>query len=285
MSTVETTAPAAPSTQPLAGAGARPVRRTRKAGVGEKVGRLLLDQGLPWISLGVGLILWEIVGQARVVRFIPPLTDVLNAWVDMYRTGRLDAVGATINAFAWGFGIALVLGVITGVAMARSKLIEYVLDPYIDAFMTIPSSALIPLYLVLFGLGWETRVVVVFMHSYFVIVINTIAGARAAEQTLLEMGRAFGAREGALIQKIVMPAALPLLLTGVRLGFGRGVRGIINGETILASVGIGQLLIRYGRTFQVEYLYGVVFTIVILAVIGTTVLALMERHFTRWQKP
>lgn len=282
MSTVEvgtTAPPVAPVEAPP-----RPLRRVRRATAGERIVRFLADPALPWISLFVGLVLWEIVGQARVVRFIPPLSDVLAAWLDMFRTGRLDAIGATINAFAWGFGIALITGVITGIAMARNKLIEYVLDPYIDAFMTIPSSALIPLYLVLFGLGWETRVVVVFMHSYFVIVINTIAGARAAEETLLEMGRAFGAREGALIQKIVMPAAIPLLLTGVRLGFGRGIRGIINGETILASVGIGQLLIRYGRTFQVEYLYGVVLTIVILAVIGTTVLALMERYFTRWQK-
>lgn len=260
-----------------------PVRFRRRGRLGRAT-RILSDQGLPWLSLAIGLALWEVLGQARAFSFLPPLSDVLLALRDLWVSGRLNALGATLQAFGIGFAVSLVLGIATGIAMARNRLVEYVLDPYIDAFMTIPSSALIPLYLVLFGLGTETRVVVVFMHAYFVVVVNTIAGARSVDQNLVEMARAFGAREGDLIRKIVLPSAFPLLLTGVRLGFGRGVRGIINGETILASVGIGQLLIRYGRSFQMENLYAVVLTIVLLAVIGTTAVGLIERSTTRWQK-
>lgn len=263
---------------------ATPRRYTRRRGRTERALRATLDHGLPWFSLALGFVLWELVGQARWFTFVPPFSQVLAAFESLLRSGRLNALGTTLQSLSIGFGLALVLGIGTGVAMARNRLIEYVLDPYIDAFMTIPSSALIPLYLVLFGLGAETRVVVVFMHAYFVIVVNTLAGARAAEASLLEMARAFGARETELIKKVVMPAAFPLVLTGVRVGFGRGIRGIINGETILASVGIGQLLIRYGRTFQVDYVYSIVLTIVVLAVAGTTVIALLERHATRWQK-
>lgn len=246
--------------------------------------RLLLGPGLPWISFGAGLLLWEAVGRAGWYGFLPPFSAVLAAFAELIASGRIWAIRLTLESLAIGFGLSLVLGIVTGVAMARSRLLEYVLDPWIDAFMTIPSSALIPLYLILFGLGAETRVVIVFMHAYFVVVINTLAGARAVDPHLVEMARAFGAREGEMIRKIVLPSALPLVLTGVRLGFGRAVRGIINGETILASVGIGQLLIRYGRSFQMESLYAVVLTIIILAVAGTTLVGVLERRLTRWQK-
>jgi NitT/TauT family transport system permease protein len=225
-----------------------------------------------------------VVGRAGLFTFLPPISGIMEAFWSLYTAGRLDALGTTVQTLLIGFGLSLVLGLATGIAMARSRLIEYVLDPYIDAFMTIPSSALIPLYLVLFGLGAETRVVVVFMHAYFVIVVNTIAGARAADPTMIEMARSFGARELTVIRQVVWPAALPLVLTGIRLGLGRGIRGVINAETILASVGIGQLLIRYGRTFQMEQLYSVVLTIVLLSVLGTTAIALIERSTTRWQR-
>ncbi len=246
--------------------------------------RGLLDQALPWISLAIGLIVWEVVGQTGAFSFLPPVSAVLAAFWTMATTGRLDALGVTLQSLAIGYALSVALGVATGVVMARNRLVQYVLDPYIDAFMTIPSSALIPVYLVIFGLGAEARVAVVFMHTYFVIVVNTVAGAKAVDANLVEMARAFGAREGTLLRKVVLPAALPLLVTGLRLGFGRAVRGIINAETILASVGIGQLLIRYGRTFQMENLYSTVLVIVIVAVVGTTAIGFVERSSTRWQR-
>ena len=249
-----------------------------------RTARGLLDQALPWISLAIGLIVWEIVGQTGVFSFLPPVSAVLAAFWTMATTGKLDALGVTLQSLAIGYALSVALGVATGVAMARNRLVQYVLDPYIDAFMTIPSSALIPVYLVIFGLGAEARVAVVFMHTYFVIVVNTVAGAKSIDSNLVEMARAFGAREGTLLRKVVLPAALPLLVTGLRLGFGRAVRGIINAETILASVGIGQLLIRYGRTFQMENLYSTVLVIVIVAVVGTTALGFVERSSTRWQR-
>ena len=271
----ETTADAVASTS---------IHRHHHVGPLARVQRFLLGSALPWLALGVGLLVWEAVGQAGWYTFLPPFSGVLGAFSDLITSGRIWAIRLTLESLAMGFGLSLVLGMVTGIAMARSALLEYVLDPWVDAFMTIPSSALIPLYLILFGLGTETRVVIVFMHAYFVVVINTLAGARAVDAHLIEMARAFGAREGEIIRKIVLPSALPLVLTGIRLGFGRAVRGIINGETILASVGIGQLLIRYGRSFQMESLYAVVLTIVIMAVIGTTLVGYLEKRLTRWQK-
>lgn len=246
--------------------------------------RAALDQLLPWLALGAGLVLWEALGRLRLFTFLPPLSAVLETLWTLAVTGRLAGATATLESLGIGFALSATLGIATGVAMARSRLIEYVLDPYIDAFMTIPSSALIPLYLVMFGLGAETRVVVVFMHAYFIIVVNTLAGARAVDPQWLEMARAFGAREGELIRRVVLPAALPLVLTGLRLGFGRAVRGAINAETILASVGLGQLLIRYGRSFQMEELYAVVITVLAIAVVGTSAIGLVERAATRWQR-
>ncbi|MCC6177091.1 MAG: ABC transporter permease [Chloroflexi bacterium] len=264
--------------------GSPAIRRAHPVDLATRVRRVVLGPLLPWLSFGVGLIVWEIVGRAGWYSFMPPLSGVLEAFVELFTSGRILSIRLTLESLTIGFVLSLVLGIGTGLAMARSRLVEYVLDPYIDAFMTIPSSALIPLYLILFGLGAETRVVIVFMHAYFIVVINTLAGARAVDVHLVEMARAFGASEKELIRKIVLPSALPLVLTGVRLGFGRAVRGIINGETILASVGIGQLLIRYGRSFQMEALYAVVLTIILIAVIGTTLVGLLERRFTRWQK-
>ena len=107
----------------------------------------------------------QVVGRAGWYTFLPPFSGVLTAFGELITSGRIWAIRLTLESLSIGFGLSLVLGIITGIAMARSPLLEYVLDPWIDAFMTIPSSALIPLYLILFGLGPETRVVIVFMHQ------------------------------------------------------------------------------------------------------------------------
>lgn len=234
-------------------------------------------------SLGITALIWEAVGRAAIFNFLPPLSEVVTAFVDIVRSGRLAMLAVSLQSLATGFGLALVLGIPLGVLMARSAALRYLVGPYVNLMLSLPTSALVPVFMIVFGLGAETRVVVIFVYSFFIIVVNAEAGARGTDPAYLEMARSFGASERDILRRIVLPSALPLLLAGVRVGIGRAVRGMVNGEAIIAVVGIGALVIRYGRSFQMDYLYAVILVIVGLSLAANGLVQVFERRALRWQ--
>lgn len=237
------------------------------------------------LSLAVAAIVWEAVGRAGTFAFVPPFSAVIEALVELIGSGRLGVLGTSLQSLAIGFGAALVLGIPLGLAMARSRTLAYVAGPYVNAMLSLPTSALVPLFMILFGLGAETRVAVVFVYSFFVIVVNAQAGAQGTDPAFVEMARSFGAREPDVVRRVVLPSALPLLLAGIRVGVGRAIRGMVNGEAIISVVGIGALVMRYGRTFQMESLYAVILVIVSLSLVANGALLALERRLLRWQRP
>ncbi len=249
--------------------------------------------GAVQILVALFLILcWEGLGRTSRFAILPALSGIMRAWWSILFTRKPGGTAGTLpenlllsgEALLAGGGLALSTGILLGTLMARYRKVEYLFDFYINAFMSAPTAAFIPIIVVIFGLGFTARVVVIFLYSFFVVCLNTFTGMRHVDRSLVEMARSFGASERQLFWKVMMPGAVPLIMAGVRLGIGRAVKGVINAEALFAIVGLGGMVILYSNAFDMEKLYAVIFTIVALAYILIKSVHLLERRLTRWQE-
>ncbi|MPZ53385.1 MAG: ABC transporter permease subunit [Acidimicrobiia bacterium] len=255
----------------------RPVVLTARSRTG-----VVLKKLLPVISIATFLVILEIIGRLELSSVVPPVTEAVGTFFELLEGGHLEQFTVSLQALGMGFGLALVLGLAVGTLTTVSRTLDYVLEPYINGFMSMPTSALIPVLMLIFGLGQTTRVVVVFLYAFFMIVVNTQAGLRQVDPAHAEMARAFGAKGTTYLRFVTIPTALPLILTGLRLGVSRALKGMINSETIISVTGIGALIIRFGRTFDVSGLYAVILIIIVMAVLLTSLIRIVETKTGRW---
>lgn len=246
--------------------------------------RLLLSNGaLSVWSVLVVLVLWEIAGHLEVSFMLPPLSDVISAMVDVW--GRSDvqqSVLDTARSLAIGFTMAITGGIAVGLLMGRFRVAEWAFDMYVNLFLSLPLIALIPIFLLLFGFGERAVIAIVVVYTFFVVVVNTFTGVRSVDNSLVEMAESFGAREHQLVRRVVLPAALPLMLTGVRIGVGRSIKGIIIAEQVVGLVGIGGLIQRYGGAFQIEELYAIIIPIGLFGLLAMESVRVMEWYALPW---
>jgi len=158
-----------------------------------------------------------------------------------------------------------VLGIGIGTAIGLSRIARLTRGPFIDALMSASMTAFVPLFILLFGLGIETRIIVVIAFAFFPIVVNTQAGMMAAREDLIEMARSFGAGRWEIFWKVRLPAAYDHIATGLRMGMARGVEGNITGEVLIAAVGLGALVTQYGRAFTTDRLFAIVIVIIVMS--------------------
>jgi ABC-type nitrate/sulfonate/bicarbonate transport system permease component len=236
-----------------------------------------------WIALLAGLAVWEVAGRALHYSFLPPFSKVLRAALDLIASGQiLGYLGASLVSLLIGYGLAVSAGVLLGLLMGRYRRVEYIFDPYINAFLAAPKIVFVPILYVLFGVGRGTQVAMVFLSAFFIIVINTIGGMRNVDSSCIEMARAFGASERQLFRKVLLPGALPLTMAGLRLGIGRGVKGMIKGEMFIALFGLGALLRKYGGRFDSARVFAILLVVVGVALLCSFAVRLLEDRFTAW---
>ena len=233
----------------------------------------------------VGLALgWELVGRLDVSMFVPPLSRVAVVWWQLLGDGTLArAASSSLASLAKGFVPAAALGVVVGLAMGRFAPVRHLLDGWVNALMSAPLSALVPVLIALFGVRDTVVAASVFMFSFFVIVVNTMAGVRATDRSLVEMARAFGAGEAALFGRIYLPVALPAVMLGLRLGVVQAVKGMVVGEMLISLVGLGERLIYYGNTFLITELYAVILSVLALALLTAQAAQAVDRALVRWK--
>lgn len=241
------------------------------------------DLGRTGLAAIAGLILgWELLGRLDVSMFVPPLSQVAAAWWTLAADGTLArAAASSLLSLVKGFVPAALLGVAVGLAMGRFALVRGVLDGWVNALMSAPLSALVPVLIALFGIRDTVVAATVFMFSFFVIVVNTSTGVRGTERSLVEMARAFGAGELALFGRIYLPAALPAIMLGLRLGIVQAVKGMVVGEMLISLVGLGERLIYYGNTFLITELYAVILSVLVLALLASQAAQACERALVR----
>ena len=232
-----------------------------------------------FLSLLVWFALWEIVGRTGAVFLIPPFTDVLGAIGTVATSSRFgDAVVITFQAFAIGMVLALVVGIGIGFLMGRVQAIGNLMGMWANIFESSPLTAIVPALMALLGFGLPTMIVTVFLFSVWVIALDTQVGVAHVNQSLLEMGRSFGASRRQVLTKIVLFAALPEILAGIRLGLIRGVKGVIIGQLLIAIVGIGYLFERYSRGFLMAEFWALLILVFAFAFALSEAVGFFERR-------
>jgi NitT/TauT family transport system permease protein len=235
------------------------------------------------LSLFVGAVVWEVAGQLTQLRFLPPLSNVLRALVDLIASGQiLGYLAASLVSLFAGYALAVVCGVALGLLMGRYRKAEYLLDPYLYGFLAAPKLIFVPALYAIFGVSRSVQVAVVFLSAVFIIMLSTMNALRTVDVSYVEMARAFGAKERQLFWKILLPGALPLTMAGLRLGMGRAVKGMINGEMFITLFGLGALLRTYGGRFDAEKVFAILLVVVAVALVCNYIVQSIEQRLTRW---
>ena len=223
--------------------------------------------------------LWEIVGRSGASFVIPPLSAIFARIVEIVPTATfMSALAITGKTFAIGTAIAILVGIPLGVLMGRSALADKILLPWVNMFISAPLSALVPVIMVLFGLGELTIILTVMLFAIWIIVLDTRAGVRNISPSLVEMAQSFGASQLQAFGKIYLWAALPEILSGVRLGMIRAVKGVVIGQLLVSIVGFGRLFELYSSRFLMEHFWALLFVLFAFAFMLNEGLAWLERR-------
>lgn len=215
---------------------------------------------------------------------MPHPFDVLDESVKMWTDGTmLRALGESLTVLGLGFLLSATTGIAFGILLGGFRFMGRVLDPFVNAMNSTPGAAFIPLIIVWFGLYTEAKVVVVWNAALFPILINTAAGIANANKDLVEMGRAFGANRATLFWNVMVPDALPSILSGLRIGAAISTVGTVIAELTMAQSGLGGLLIAAGNRFQMDRYFAVVIVLMALGTLITALLRYAENRIGRWR--
>jgi NitT/TauT family transport system permease protein len=226
---------------------------------------------------------WEYFGrQTNPILFTYP-TAVANAAVKMIGSGELwKYLSQSLIVLFAGLGLAAVFGIALGLVMARFWVVDLALDTYITALYSIPSVALVPVLVLWFGFEMTAKTAIVFLFTFFPIVINTYQGVKNVDDRLIEVGRAFRCRERDLWAHIILPGAVPFIVAGLRLAIGRGLIGMVLADLYTAITGIGYLISRYASTYRTDAMFVPVVSLGLLGITLTSVLRFIEKRAAPW---
>ncbi len=241
---------------------------------------VIFGKRIPMVfAILVWLVLWEVIGRLELLFLIPPFLDVLKALANLFVTKKFyEALVISVQAFATGVGLAVVIGIPLGVLMGRVKFVDRLLGMWVNVFVSAPLTAIVPALMVIVGFGQATVVVTVVLFSVWIIVLDTRAGVKGINPSLLEMTRSFGARNIEVYTKVIFWAALPEILAGLRLGMIRGVRGVVVGQLLIAIMGIGELFELYSRNFLMDRFWALVIFIFLFAYLVSELVNRLERR-------
>jgi NitT/TauT family transport system permease protein len=184
----------------------------------------------------------------------------------------------SLRSFGAGMAFAIIVGIPLGFIMARVHSVGRILGTWVNVFVSAPISALVPLLMVVIGIGESTVVVTVFLFAVFVIILDTRVGVQHADRSLLEMARSFGARPFQVYFKVLILSALPEILAGLRLGAIRGVKGVVIGQLLIAIIGVGELFELYSKHFLMEEFWALVIIVFLFAFAVSEAIAALERR-------
>jgi NitT/TauT family transport system permease protein len=267
----------------LAGDIAGDQKRAERVAAERRHRRALINLAIRLVSLAIALGLWELAAQnVDPVLFTSP-SKVAVAAYKMVLSGELwTYLWPSLVVLAIGFAFAVVLGIGIGLLLARFWVLDVALNVYITFLYSIPSVALVPLIVLWAGFDTTAKVIILFLFAFFPMVINTYQGVKSVDPKLLEVGRAFRCSERQLWAHIVIPAALPFIVTGLRLALGRALIGMVLADLYTAISGIGYLIVRTASTYQVDKMFVPIVTLGLLGVTFTALLRLMEKYVAPW---
>lgn len=264
----------------LPGAGREAARPRR--GFYERHEPLILGGTAVVVAISVWEALWS-AGAISPLFFTGP-SSVVQRFVEEWTEGRLkqDMAYSGTN-FAIGLTLAIGVGVVCGVVIGWYRRLAMLVEPFLTALYATPRVALVPLVLIWFGIGMWSKVFIVFITAVFPVLINTIGGVRAIDRDLLRAARSFCASDRQIFTTVVLPGAVPFILTGVKQAVALGLIGVVVGEMFGGSEGIGFMVSYGGQTFQTDTVFLGVVIVAFAGIVLTWLAERLEQHFSRWR--
>lgn len=259
--------------------------RAARHRAGALLSRGRMTWGLRGVSLLITLALWEWYGRnTNPILFTYP-TAVVHATLEMIADGTLlTALGQSLSVLASGFALGTLGGIGVGLLAGRSLVVAALLDIPVTALYATPTVALVPLLVLWFGFGTSAKIVVVLLFTIFPVLINTMRGVREVDPRLVEVARAFCSTEYRLWTDLVLPSALPFIMTGVRLAIGRALIAVIVAEFYTAISGLGYLIVSNAHAFQTARIFVPVVVLMALGVVTTGALEMVEARISPWRQ-
>jgi NitT/TauT family transport system permease protein len=233
------------------------------------------------------LLVWELAAEAHLIdtRFFPAPSSVIAVMFDMLRSGELVTnTLVSLRRLALGTLIGGAPALILGIAMGLNRWVRAIFDPLVAATYPIPKSAILPLALLIFGLGEGSKIFMVAIGVFFPVAINATTGVLEINRIYLDVGRNYKASRWNTFWTIALPGALPVIMTGFKLGIGIGLVLIAIAEMIGAKSGLGYMIWTAWETFSVEQMYVGLFMIAIIGFVLTVALNELERVIIPWKK-
>jgi ABC-type nitrate/sulfonate/bicarbonate transport system permease component len=230
------------------------------------------------------LVAWEIGGHYANQLFFRPLSEVIVAGAELLRdTNTQHAIVTTFWELALSFVLSVVVGIVVGMIVAANRLTYRSTYPVILLIYAIPQITVLPLFVLYFGPGPESKVAFGFSHGVFPIILNVVGGTQTVDPLLLASARSMGATRWQVFRRITLPHLVPCLFTGMRLAMTACLLGVILGELYVSSGGIGFLTRQYTETFRPDRLFALVGVLALLAIMLNETLRRAEMHFGQWR--
>ncbi len=232
------------------------------------------------------VLLWEFgsrVGFIDAFFFSKPTSIVAAAIREVQIARFWIDVRVSLFEFAVGYLLAVALAIPLGLIFGWYKRLSYMVDPWMNLFNSLPRIALIPLLVLWLGLGVESKIAVVFLGAFFSVLIPTVQGVRTVDRRYLDVARSFGASQPRLFTSVVAPSTLPFITTGLRLGVGRALIGVIVGEIYSQTQGLGVMIVRANENIQPDRMFFAISIFTFSGIIAVVALRRVERRLDRWR--
>lgn len=248
-----------------------------------------MKRPIDWQARGIQIafvialaLVWYYIGAARIVSaiFLPPLPQVLEKLAQVVQTARLyENLLVTLFELFVAFCIASTLGLIIGYFVGRSRYATLVFEPLLAGTFAVPLIVFLPLYILFFGIGVESKIAFGASYAFFPVVLNTIGGISQVDSRLITVARSMGAGEWQLFRRVLLPAALPVIVTGLRIGFTIGFLSILGSEMISGLRGLGTRIVMLAEGMNTAEMFAYILLVIVLAIILNTSLTNVQRRF------
>ncbi|MER5864680.1 ABC transporter permease [Kitasatospora sp. NPDC002040] len=240
------------------------------------------------VAIAVLLVVWELAPRLDLVdrTFLPPVSEVLEAWLGLLDSGQLAVnTWASLARSFSGFGLAVVIGVPLGLLIGWYRPVANLLSPLLELFRNTAALALLPVFVLILGIGETSKISIVLYACLWPILLNTISAVRSVDPTLLRLARSLDLSPVRLFQKVILPASVPVVFTGIRLAGAVSILVLVAAEMVGAKAGLGYLINASQYNFAIPQMYAGIVTISVIGVVFNQLLVWLERRFTAWRAP
>lgn len=239
------------------------------------------------IVIVVLLAIWEVTPRLGIINitFFPPISQVLATWWQLLLSGDLlDHTAASLSRSIGGFALAIVVSIPLGLAIGWWKPVAEYLNPFLELMRNTAALAILPVFILLLGLGETSKVAIVFYACIFPLLLNTISGVKNVDPLLIKSARSMGLTAVSLFRKVIVPASIPTIFVGIRQAGASSILVLVAAEMVGATSGLGYLIQYAQFSFLITEMYAGIITISVIGLIVNYVLVSLEKRLTRWKQ-